>query len=274
MILFDEPRLIPLEVWHGLARGTTLFDLRDNKPEYFAGLREFLVNLHHGQALTASEPDTLRLQQARSFQRVIVCGGEAHHPALAAALADLPFPVEIAGTGPYAGKRGATRIFAQQQWQRGVALDLGQTQLKVMTEGHDCCLRRDLDHLPFGPDALETPIAHQRLQDFLRDGLTIAKRHLSAAPDGVVLALPVALDAECNAIASTYPGLYGPVEPLFAELFPTLPWLVLNDAILAAFGFPPRAGEKTLVITLGFGVGGALWTGPPWRPSTPLYNGE
>lgn len=257
MILFDEPRLIPLEVWHGLARCTTLFDLRDNKPEYFAGLREFLVNLHHGQALTASEPDTLHLQQARGFQRVIVCGGEASHPALAAALLELPFQVEIADTGPYAGKRGAIRIFSQQQWQRGVALDLGQTQLKIMTERHDCCLRRDLDQLPFGPDALDQHVAHQRLRDFLRQGMTEAT---GAAPDGVVLALPVALNAKGDAIASTYPGLYGPVEPLFAELFPTMPWVVLNDAVLAAFGFPPCAGEKTLVITLGFGVGGALWS--------------
>jgi predicted NBD/HSP70 family sugar kinase len=50
------------------------------------------------------------------------------------------------------------------------------------------------------------------------------------------------------------------VEPIFSELF-DCPWVVLNDAVLAAVGFPPKAREKTLVVTLGFGIGGALWEG-------------
>jgi hypothetical protein len=50
------------------------------------------------------------------------------------------------------------------------------------------------------------------------------------------------------------------VEPIFSSLF-SAPWVVLNDAVLAALGFPPKRPEKTLVLTLGFGVGGALWEG-------------
>jgi predicted NBD/HSP70 family sugar kinase len=76
----------------------------------------------------------------------------------------------------------------------------------------------------------------------------------------VVLALPVALDSVGLAQPSTYPGLYGPVEPLFSELF-ECPWVVVNDAVLAAVGFRPETREKTLVVTLGFGLGGALWHG-------------
>jgi predicted NBD/HSP70 family sugar kinase len=48
------------------------------------------------------------------------------------------------------------------------------------------------------------------------------------------------------------------VQPIFAGLF-ACPCVVLNDAVLAGVGFPPKAGEKTLVVTLGFGIGGALW---------------
>jgi predicted NBD/HSP70 family sugar kinase len=36
---------------------------------------------------------------------------------------------------------------------------------------------------------------------------------------------------------------------------------VLNDAVLAAAGFPPAKHEKTVMITMGFGLGGALWEG-------------
>jgi predicted NBD/HSP70 family sugar kinase len=53
--------------------------------------------------------------------------------------------------------------------------------------------------------------------------------------DGVVLALPVALDDCGVAQSATYPGLFGPVEAIFADLFST-PWVVINDAVLAAVG--------------------------------------
>ena len=67
----------------------------------------------------------------------------------------------------------------------------------------------------------------------------------------------MAIDAALAASA-TYPGLFGPVEPIFAELF-DCPWIVMNDAVLAAVGFEPEESGKTLIVTLGFGFGGAVW---------------
>jgi hypothetical protein len=248
VIVYEEPGLYGLELWCGIARGASLYQLRERKEEYFHALLEFLVRLHRGEERT--------LRRAAGFGRVIVCGGEALHPALGPILCtdSLPFSVAIDGCGTYAARRGACSIFETMQWRRGAALDVGQLQLKVMTVEQRCCLPRDESLLPFGAQALDYLTGRARLRDFVRQGL----ERIPEPPDGVVLALPVALDSEGVAQPSTYPGLYGPVDEIFADLF-DCPWIVLNDAVLAALSFRPERREKTLVVTLGFGIGGALW---------------
>ena len=252
MTVYQTPGLRGLEVWHARARGVTLFQLRHRKAEYFSGLCEFLVRLYAGEAATDSARDTERLAQAAGFERVIFCGGEARHPALQQALCALPLPFafQIDCAGEFAARRGALRIFEENGWRHAVALDLGQTQLKVITPTSCHSLARDMEWLPATLDA-ETGRA--RLREFLRSAYSLAP-----GLDGVVLALPVELDGDGSAEPATYPGLCGPVEPLFADLFP-MPWVVLNDAVLAAVGFRPADGRKTLILTLGFGIGGALW---------------
>jgi hypothetical protein len=213
--------------------------------------------LHAGEAESAYDGETQALRHAAGFARAIFCGGEALHPSLEPALQSpaLPFAVEIDRDGPYAGRRGALEIFRRMQWRYGVALDLGQTQLKVMTADAVATLPRDPELLPFGAHAIDCATGRERLRALVREGLAHVDR-----PDGVVLALPVELDADGVAQPATYPGLFGPVQPIFADLF-DCPWVAINDAVLAGLGFPPRRGEKTLVVTLGFGIGGAVWQG-------------
>lgn len=257
MMVYTEPGLRGLELWRGIARGATLDQLREQKEEYFLGLREFLVRLHAGEAESADDGETHALRQAAGFARAVLCGGEALHPSLEPILQSpsLPFAIEIDRDGPYAGRRGALEIFRRMRWQYGVALDVGQTQLKVMTADEVATLPRDPELLPFGARAIDRATGRERLRTLVREGLARVAR-----PDGVVLALPVELDAFGVAYPATYPGLFGPVQPIFADLF-TCPWVVINDAVLAGLGFPPRRGEKTLVVTLGFGIGGAVWQG-------------
>ena len=50
MLAYQYPGLQGLEIWHGLARHTTLYQLHDDKPAYFDGLSEFLKKLHAGNA--------------------------------------------------------------------------------------------------------------------------------------------------------------------------------------------------------------------------------
>lgn len=261
MTVFDMPGLTGLEIWHGMPHDKPFPLLRESKEEYFTALRDFLLRLHEGTAVTADPADTLALQPAKGFRVAVLCGGEARHPLLRTVLQakELPFSISIDEGGEFVGRRGAQKVFNIMRWQNGVALDLGQTQLKVMTERGSFCIPRDLLQLPLGAHALSAETGRARLRTFIEEGLRCAGKLISSQqPDGVVLALPVALDKHGIAQSATYPGLWGPVEPIFSDLFPQQPWVVLNDAVLAALALC-RPPEKTLVVTLGFGVGGALW---------------
>lgn len=243
MRVYEHPGLQGLEIWHGIARHSTLFQLRDDKPAYFAGLSEFLKKLHAGTAETA-EGNPLA---AANFKKLLLTGGDAE-----AASAILEWPHELVNPGPFAARAGAEAVWRELGWKRPLAIDLGQTRLKIFTPETSTFIERDETLLPFGKDSLDPKLGRARLRDFIRQAL-IPDR------DGILLALPAAITAAGVAEPSTYPGLFGPVEPLFEPLFPNTPWTVSNDAILAARGHPPAGREKTLVITLGFGVGAALW---------------
>ncbi len=108
--------------------------------------------------------------------------------------------------------------------------------------------------LPFGGRALPEDEGRKRLRTFVQNALAAAGDY-----DGVVLGLPSRITSEGDAESSTYPGLYGPVKPLFGSLFQDVPWVVPHDSVLTARGYPPETTQKTLALTMGFGVGAALW---------------
>ena len=241
---FHHPHLHGLEVWQGIARHATLDQLRHDKPAYFAGLDEFLGQLHAGSARTAGGD---LLGPAAGFERLLLAGGDA-----AEAASTLRWPNELAAPGPFALRAGAEAIWHEQGWRNPIAIDLGQTRLKILTPHANRAVERDEAHLPFGRTALPEAKGRARLREWLHS-------HLPAEFDGVLLALPNAISPTGVAESSTYPGLYGPVESIFAGLFADAPVIYGNDAILTARGYPPTNHEKTLLLTLGFGVGAALW---------------
>ncbi len=244
MRVYQHGGLQGLEVWHGLARHTTLYQLREDKPSYFAGLSEFLAELHAGTARTESGNS---LTAAAGFEELLLTGGDA-----AAASESILWPHRLVNPGPYAARPGAEAVWREFGWRRPVALDLGQSRLKVLSPRGSAFFERDEQALPLGKDALAAALGRARLVELIRP-------HVPDDSDGVLLALPTALTGDGRAEASTYPGLFGEVEPLFAPVFGEKPWVVVNDAVLAARGYPPVPGRKTLVLTLGFGAGGALW---------------
>jgi hypothetical protein len=261
VILYQKPGLAGLELWNGLsAEGRTLYQLRDSPHEYFGALSAFLDRLHRGTAETAEWRGTAGISGAKGFRHLVCCGGTALDPRLAAALAarPLPYTFEINSGGAYSGREGAAMIAGEMGWRRWVALDLGQTQLKVMTSTKCFRVSRDPSVLPYGARSLDVDVGRSRVREVILSGLLRAEQLAGRPFDGIVLGLPAAIDSMGEMQPASYPGLQGPVEAVFAGLFPA-PAVVLNDAVLAARGFPPKDGAKTLVITLGFGVGGALW---------------
>ena len=240
MIVYRHPGLQGLEIWRGLARSATLDQLRDDKPAYRAALAAFLFDLQAGTARTADSND---LSAAAGFDRLTVTGGDA---------CSLGWPGEVIIPGPYGARAGAEALWREFGWRRPAAIDLGQTRLKLFTPEASLCLERDEAALPFGRYALEPELGRARLREFVA----------AAIPpdcDGVLLALPAAIRADGSAEPCSYPGLFGPLAPVFGALFEGRGWTVCNDSVLAARGYPPPAGEKSLVLTIGFGVGAAVW---------------
>ena len=74
MNVYDYPGLQGLEIWHGLTRHSTLYQLRDDKPAYFAGLAEFLGTCTTVPLETARNNP---LGAAANFQRLLLTGGDA-----------------------------------------------------------------------------------------------------------------------------------------------------------------------------------------------------
>ncbi len=144
---------------------------------------------------------------------------------------------------------------------------MGQTALKVF-QGKDRILYpRDWRALP---DAQEvTAGERQRKRHALRSFVASALRdHAEPGPEAVVLALPCDFPGGVPG-ACSYAGLEGDADFVAAVLAQAgltgVLCVVLNDAVLAALSarelFAGRLPARTLAVTLGFGVGGALLEG-------------
>jgi hypothetical protein len=244
VIVYRHPGLEGLEIWQGLSRHATLHQLHHDKPAYFAALNDFLHRLRDGAAASAAGDP---LDAAAGFDGLLLTGGDA-----LAASPSITLPHRVASPGPFAARAGAEAVWREFGWRHPVAIDLGQSRLKAYTPQTNRIVERDPALLPFGANALDLPLARRRLRHFVAQALP-------ASFDGAVLAIPCRLSANGDAEPCTYPGLSGAMAPLFAELFGGAPWVLMNDAVLAARGFPPPPGRKLLTVTLGFGAGAAVW---------------
>ena len=108
------------------------------------------------------------------------------------------------------------------------------------------------------PDSYEL-VALEEAQVKIRDYYHFLLNQSTKIIDGIVLSLPVEIDHQCNANMCSYFGLEGDLSKIFTNS-KNIPTVILNDAESAAYGVEAEVQGKTLIITLGFGIGGALWT--------------
>jgi hypothetical protein len=233
---------------------------------------ESLADAEIGAELAASAKDAIfRLRARHGFERAYVAGGLTQFDGFAAALSK-ETGVVVDPDGRFGGERGGLALLAELGHQRGAVVDVGQTGIKASMAGRRLVVERDCEALPFeliDPSGAPPPASDTRLATaaaFI--GGAIAKLVASAGlrPLALVLALPCPLDDACVPGPCTY-GWEGEARLVTAILersghsFREV--LVLNDAELAAETALCRGrGSSTLVLTLGFGPGGALVGGP------------
>ena len=157
---------------------------------------------------------------------------------------------------------GGQHLLKQLGVARGAVVDLGQTAAKVQVGAHRQRHPRDWTRIPRSPADLAAA------QDALRAWLVGLLRGLGPL-DALVLGLPCELGADGALGPCTWPWADGDdrlIPTILAEAgLQDVPALLLNDAELAAASaaLDPRCAHgTTLVLTLGFGVGGAVLSAP------------
>jgi hypothetical protein len=252
------PGVVPLEPWDLELRAGILWDHmeHDTLP---AALVEAIEQLRQGTARTRSRtPIPARVRDVRA---VWLAGGRARSLDARGLTTALDLPVYIAQAPTTVAERGA-RVLVPEATLLAV-IDLGQSRLKLSVGGRRFAFARPWDRLPLcgGPADREPARARAALRVWVSDALAQARTR----PDAVVFALPCELPDTPIPGSSSYAGLQGDAG-FVPDVLAAAGWaprcvLVLNDAELAAVaaGLDPRThGTLTLVLTLGFGVGGAL----------------
>jgi len=262
------PGVVPLELWDLELFEGILWDHMeaDALP---AALVEAVARLRQGTAHTRSRTAIPAL--ARELRAVWLAGGRARaidHDALATALG---LPVWLADDPTDFAERGARALVPEAcagdpSWSLAT-IDLGQSRLKLHVGGRRFEHERPWARLPLqgGPVAIAPAQARTALRELVGHALARASASTGTAPDAVVVALPCELGEAAIPGSSSYPGLQGDAD-FVPDVLTAAGWhptrvLVLNDAELAAVAASLDLRTRdtlTLVLTLGFGVGGAL----------------
>ncbi len=256
------PGVVPLELWDLELGAGILWDHMEGAALPTA-LVEAIEKLRRGTARTRSRIPIPAC--ARELRAVWLAGGRAHAIDATAMSTALGLPVRIAPDPTAHAEHGARALVPEAA--RLAVVDLGQSCLKVFLDGRRFEHPRPWDRLPLRAQASasERELARSTLRQWVGEALGHAAAG-GAPPDVVVLALPCALPDTSIPGSSSYLGLEGDAAFIPAVLA-VAGWssasrvLVLNDAELAAVaaGLDPRTRDTiTLVLTLGFGVGGAL----------------
>lgn len=256
--------MIPLELWD-LTVGPDILWQRMEAPDFPAVLATALAALRRGEGATRSEGPVPAA--IAGFDALHVAGGRSEEPPLRAALAALGLPVTFSPTPRNPGATAGLRLLHQRGSATPWICDLGQASLKLSCATDRRQFPRDRRRLPLRTDRPGEPIDEQRrqLRAWVGESLRLFAE-TAPAPDGLLFALPSRLDDAGLPEGSSYVGMAGDADLIAdtlagAGLSPRLV-LTLNDAELAALEAlaepPVPSARKTLVITLGFGLGAAL----------------
>lgn len=233
---FRPAGVVPLEVWDVVVTGGPLHTLPRN--QVAAGVVELVQRLRCGEAVQASG----KRHSPLPVDHIVVAGGGA--VAVAEALEAAAIDAVAAADPVWAGVRGGRSLRGG-----GSVVDIGQTAIKGEGPNGRCWLPRSNDI-----------VDRAAALAFCAEGIR------SACPaSSLVLGLPCEIDDDATVYGCSYgwgDGDASFVDEVLAAagVGDDVPVLLLNDAELAALAVPASAPARTLLLTVGFGVGAA------WMP--------
>jgi len=258
---YHSPAITPLELGD-LWVGNHILWYAMQEENFPTVLRGVVESLRRGEGATESDGPVPAI--IKYFDSLYVAGGGSQEPGMRAALSALEFPVSFSRTPDYPGERGGLSLLAQTG--AGWVCDLGQSSFKICATER-MRFERDHQQLPIRTAQPVESIEGQRRA--LRDWLSGALRTFAtqcAAPEAMLFALPSRVNDDAVPDATSYIGMGGD-DTLIADIIAAaglkpVAVLVMNDAELAALDALAEPElkycEKTLVLTLGFGLGSAL----------------
>tara|TARA_B110001454_G_scaffold219179_1_gene250771 strand:- start:58389 stop:59129 length:741 start_codon:yes stop_codon:yes gene_type:complete len=244
MRLYEHPKLRPLEIWHGQTSQGSLFKVAEDYLDL--ALFEFLSKLYRGTATVLYESDQSALVHAKNFKTLYLAGGKAQLIFKKLANTDLPFDIKLI--------EDLTCLYAYD-----VTIDWGQTTIKCYTPKGKQVWQRDLNQFPIRCSTSPQNISNTDSKIKIRN--QFSKLLGQSSPKKIGLALPLKMDHQLNAEPSTYEGLEGNLKNLFAGIT-NADIEFMNDAVLTARQIYEQnhlVPGKSLIVTLGYGVGAALW---------------
>lgn len=261
---YRPPGVIPLELWDLLVDGRILWEVME-QPEFPSVLRLALERLRTGKGETRSEGPVPNV--IAEFDSLYCAGGRSGETAIQRELNFLSIPVRFSPAGKYTGEIGGLSLLDQIGAGSGWLCDLGQTAFKICARSNRMHFRRDLRKLPIRTESQAQTIALQRgeLRRWLSDCLH-AFASTAPRPHVILFALPSRVDDAAIPEGSSYIGMGGDQSIVGAVMSSSginpQQILVMNDAELAALDALAdeslQRRSKTLVLTIGFGVGAAI----------------
>lgn len=262
MIRVRHPGILPLELWDLLLPDGSILWHHMQSPHLGEMLREVISQVWHGTAVTHSEGQVN--PKVSGFHTLHLTGGGA--PALLEALKAGPWKETTISREPSYGAAIGGGALLSDLGHEGWVLDVGQSGFKISSGPVRLQKARDWTRMPLCDDAVVMDIAAQRaeLRSCLAAFLKRMHQATNAWPRALVVALPSRLDDDGVPEGCSYIGMEGDVDlipdAMEAAGMPAGPLFVLNDAELAAVSARHEFDlvKPALVLTIGFGVGGAL----------------
>lgn len=247
---------MPLELWDIMVDGVPLYRV-DRDPAFGAALGRAVESLVAGVAV--SESGARFPTECHDIREVVLVGGAAGEVVWASDRV----PARHAANPEHCAEHGGRAILAQLG-AHGLVVDLGQSQLKV-SGARRRVYPRDLAEIPVSARPVDGK-GRAALVAFVAAALREAAD--DDPPAAIVLALPCEISEGGELGTCSYPWCAGDTivpEILAAAGLAGVPTLLLNDAELAALGVAarPPITAPALVITVGFGIGGALLRSSP-----------
>lgn len=183
--------------------------------------------------------------------------------------------VRVDRSGRFVAERGGAALLAERGHAVGAVVDVGQTAVKVSVVGEEAP-RRYVEKRPAELRQVSASeqwmldaddIAEQRDKAVAFIGAA-AVRTLGPIRPPIILAMPCAVEQDLTTGPCSYVGFEGD-SSLILDIVRTMqslasPVYVANDAVIAAesarwdMADLGHDAERVLVVTLGYGVGGAL----------------